>query len=109
MAQIAHSLNYLPVAWLAVSIARGRSIKKFAAWRSLICSRGRFLVVACFSYLAIRAFALAMPLARLPGHLAAEEFTRVFWSRLFNLYSLTWPVVLIAIMVWLLPRRHHEP
>jgi hypothetical protein len=106
MWQIAHSLNFLPVAWIAVSIARGRSIKKFAAWRSLIRSRGRFLVVACFSYLAIKAFALAVLLTRLSPPHEAQEFMRAFWWPLFSwdsLDSLAWPGALIAIIFWLLP------
>ena len=66
VSQVALSVIYLPVAWLAVSVARGRATTKFMAWRSLIRSRGRFLVVACFSFLAIKSFAVAIALATIP-------------------------------------------
>jgi hypothetical protein len=103
--QVISSLIYLPMAWLAVSVARGRAITRVKAWHSLIRSRGRFLVVACCSFLAIKLFTIAIVAATMPaGATRVWTWGNPVWSvLLLGLSNLLWPASLIAIIVWLRP------
>jgi hypothetical protein len=103
--QVISSLTYLPVAWLAVSVARGRASKKVKAWRSLIRSRSRVLIVACFLLLGIKIFTIAMAVATRPaGATVVWTWGNPVWSiLLIGLSNLAWPALLIAVIVWLLP------
>jgi len=96
-------LAYAPVAWLAVSLARGRSVMRFAAWRSLIRSRRRVIVGAGILVPAIKSFELAMELTVGSGFLLQRGWTNAFWTILLRPRVLIWPVMLVAIIVWLLP------
>jgi hypothetical protein len=102
---VIRALFYLPVAWLAVFVAQGHATKAFMAWRSIIRSRGRFLVVACFSLLAIKTLLVALSLATIPAGTKRVWPLGLGSELLLILSTLLWPAALIAIIVWLVPMK----
>jgi len=99
-------LTYLPVVWLAVSVARGRFITKLMAWRSIIRSRRRFLGVACCSVLAIETFEIAM--MRVNGVASGVPLWDYLKATFLRQAALAWPAMLIALIVWLLPAEESQ-
>lgn len=93
-------LAYLSVALLCVYVVRSRSLKKFATWRSLILSRGRMLLVYSFLVMLAITYYQFDKLAGLLSSMAGWQITLIlFLSGL----GLIWPLILLAIIFWLLP------
>jgi hypothetical protein len=92
----------LPVAWLAISFARGRFGTKSAAWFSLLRSRKRFVLAAVISLLAARAFwslCSVLEMAKING-IRSNDFSLLDF---LSPPTFLWQAMLIAIIAWLLP------
>jgi hypothetical protein len=98
---------YLPFAWLAVSLARGRYVPLDKPWNSLFHTRKRFAVISCLALLVTSTVQVAAVL--IANREAAIRFgnPQLAWTGvgfiLTNPALLIWPVILIAVIFWLLP------
>ena len=92
-------LTYLPVAWIAYLLLRGRLERRFSWIQNILSSRRRFLFVTLpvFSiYFALVGSALLSYLLNRNGNFSATMISG-------ELTSLLFPPILIAVIAWLMP------